>query len=356
MTVIEQILDLARWAPSGDNTQPWRFQILADDHVVVHGNDTRDHVVYDLDGHASHIALGALLQTIEIAASRYGQGAHITRRPDSLESRPVFDIRFTHDQSITESELAAAITTRATHRRVLRTRRLSSEEKAALQRAAAPECTIHWWESVSERWGLARFLYRNARLRLITPEAFEVHRSIVDWNATTSVQRVPDRALGLNPAALRLTRWAFGDWSRMRLLNAIPGATVAPRLELDLVPALACGAHYALLANEPPDSLDDFVAAGKAVQRVWLKLTQLGLWQQPEMTPLIFSRFVRNGPAFTRDAPANRLARRISQEFDRLLPPPANQRAVWLARVGAGRGPIARSVRLPLSDLMLSNC
>ncbi|WP_341643733.1 nitroreductase family protein [Thauera sp. SDU_THAU2] len=30
-----EILNLARWAPSGDNTQPWKFEILADDHVAV---------------------------------------------------------------------------------------------------------------------------------------------------------------------------------------------------------------------------------------------------------------------------------------------------------------------------------
>lgn len=29
-----KILDLARWAPSGDNTQPWRFEIVADDHIA----------------------------------------------------------------------------------------------------------------------------------------------------------------------------------------------------------------------------------------------------------------------------------------------------------------------------------
>jgi hypothetical protein len=58
MTALEQILDLARWAPSGDNTQPWRFVIEADNRVAVHGRDTRDHCVYDLDGHASQVALG----------------------------------------------------------------------------------------------------------------------------------------------------------------------------------------------------------------------------------------------------------------------------------------------------------
>ena len=50
------ILDLARWAPSGDNTQSWRFEIIADDGIAIHGHDTRKDVIYDLDGHTSHMA------------------------------------------------------------------------------------------------------------------------------------------------------------------------------------------------------------------------------------------------------------------------------------------------------------
>ena len=60
--VLEAILDLARWAPSGDNTQPWRFEIKDARRLVVHGFDTRAHCVYDLDGHPSQISLGALLE------------------------------------------------------------------------------------------------------------------------------------------------------------------------------------------------------------------------------------------------------------------------------------------------------
>ncbi|HWW68783.1 MAG TPA: nitroreductase family protein, partial [Duganella sp.] len=69
---LEQILELARWAPSGDNTQPWRFEILDARRLIVHGHDTRDHCVYDLDGHPSQISLGALLETMAIAASTFG--------------------------------------------------------------------------------------------------------------------------------------------------------------------------------------------------------------------------------------------------------------------------------------------
>lgn len=122
MNTIEQILDLARWAPSGDNTQVWRFEIVAPDQVAVHCYDTRDHVVYDLDGHPSQVAVGAMLETMAIAASAHGLRADAVRRGDSPERGPVFDVRFTPDAAIKPSPLLAVVTTRSVQRRPLSTR------------------------------------------------------------------------------------------------------------------------------------------------------------------------------------------------------------------------------------------
>ena len=63
------VLELARWAPSGDNSQPWRFSVDGQDRITVYGHDTRAHCVYDLDGRPSQISLGALIESIAIAAT-----------------------------------------------------------------------------------------------------------------------------------------------------------------------------------------------------------------------------------------------------------------------------------------------
>jgi hypothetical protein len=80
MTPIEQVLDLARWAPSGDNTQPWRFEITGERSCIVHAFDTRRHCVYDLTGAPSQIAVGAMLETARIAATGQGLRADIALR------------------------------------------------------------------------------------------------------------------------------------------------------------------------------------------------------------------------------------------------------------------------------------
>src|SRR5258706_15599602 len=107
--VIEQILELARWAPSGDNTQPWRFELTGDDTLVVHGFDTREHCVYAFEGHPSQISIGAMLETLRIAATSHCMRAEIKRRAASPDDKPTFDGRLLPDDRGEPSPLIAAI-------------------------------------------------------------------------------------------------------------------------------------------------------------------------------------------------------------------------------------------------------
>ena len=53
-------------------------------------------------------------------------------------------------------------------------------------------------------------------------------------------------------------------------LGAYLAGTIAPRLQLDLLPGLACGAHALLVAPLAPQKPRDFVDGGIALQRFWL--------------------------------------------------------------------------------------
>lgn len=350
MTTIEQILDLARWAPSGDNTQVWRFEILAPDHVAVHCHDTRDHVVYDLDGHPSQVAVGAMLETMAIAASAHGLRADAVRRGDSPDTHPVFDVRFTPDAAIAPSPLLPVITTRSVQRRPLSTRPLTAQEKQALEAAVGPAHQVQWIEGFAGRWAAARLMFRNAKLRLTMPEAYEVHRRIIDWGKTHSPDKVPDQALGVDNGTLALMKWAMASWERVNTMNTLMG-TWAPRLQMDLLPGMACAAHFVIRARTAPASIDDYVAAGRATQRFWLTVTALGLHMQPEMTPLIFGRYVRNALRFTRLDQLQEAARKLYAQLTAVIGA-APETAVFMGRLGAGKAATARSLRKPLAELM----
>lgn len=350
--VMAPILDLARWAPSGDNTQPWRFEVQDATHLVVHGSDTRTHCVYDLDGHPSQLSLGALIETIAIAASGHGLRVSVSRRGGLPETLPTFDLRFTPDPDLQPSPLISAIPLRSVQRRPYSARALTPAEKQTLEASLGPGYELRWFEGLTAKWQMARLMFNNAGLRLTLREAFEVHRSIIHWGRRFSPDRVPDQALGADALTLKLMRWAMQDWARLQFLNKWLAGTWAPRLQMDLLPGLLCGAHFVLLRGSAPSQLDDYVDAGRVVQRLWLTATALGLQHQPELTPLIFARYVREGRPFSDSAPAQALARQLADQTQRLIGSDL-PRAVWIARIGQSPVASSRSVRLSRSELSL---
>ena len=353
MGTMEQILNLARWAPSGDNTQPWRFEIRGKLEAVIHGFDTRSHCVYDLDGRPSQMALGALLETLSIAASDRCLRADLMPLPASCEDRPLIHVRLVPDGSIPASPLAPFITARTVQRRAMHVTPLTAPQKTALLGSTGGNYELIWFEDLPQRLKVARLLFRNAALRLTMREAWEVHSRVIEWHARYSTDRIPDQAVCLDPVSTWLMRWVMKDWRRVQFFNTWLAGTLLPRLELDLIPALACAAHMALVAAQAPVNMADYIAAGRAMQGLWLEATRQGLQLQPEMTPVIFSRYCREGRAFTRDARAQRLAGTVAGEYGGLIAPVDAARVVFFARIGTGRKPGARSTRLPLASLTL---
>lgn len=355
MTIIRHVLELARWAPSGDNTQPWRFEITSDSSALVHAFDTRDTCVYDLDGYASRLSHGALLETIALAATRFGcRSIDDVDNEDAL-GNVTYAVRLeptTPRQD--EDALVPFIEQRSVQRRPMRTAPLTGAQKDALQRSVAG-FDILWFESGAQRRRMALLNARNAHIRLTIPEAYEVHKAVIEWHAQTSVDRLPDASLGADPLLLATMRFAMGSWRRIDMMNRFAGGTLLPRLMLDFLPGVMCSAHFALIASATPRASADFVSAGRAVQRLWLTATRCGLQMQPSYTPLVFARYAREGRKFTKSTRAIAEAASIAQQLGDALGPANAEHAMFLGRLGPAtrqKAP-ARSLRLPLDRLLV---
>jgi nitroreductase len=350
---LHRILDLARWAPSGDNTQPWRFEIHGDEHILVHAFDTRDHVVYDLDGHASQLAVGALLETLAIAATGEHRIARISRRPETPDDRLLIDVHFEPDAAQSADPLIPAITRRVVQRRPMSTRSLTAVQKTVLEGVLPDGYRVLWFEGLAQRGRLARLVFDNAKVRLIIPEAYEVHRAVIEWGARYSEDRIPDQAVGVDPLTARFMRWAMASWGRVEFLNRWFLGDLPPRIQLDLLPGLACAAHFTLIAPAAVVSVDDYLAAGRVMQRFWLAAASQGLYVQPEMTPIIFSRYHRHGRPFTQTGRAHAMVEKLSQRLAGLVGGQNADALFFMGRVGSGPAPTARSTRRPLDQLIL---
>ncbi len=346
-----RLLDLARWAPSGDNEQPWRFSVVDDGHLRIHGHDTRDRVLYDFEGRASHIAHGALLETLRVAASGLRLHMEWTVTADADARAPVYDVHFTAaDRS--PDPLLPYLEQRVVQRRPMRTTPLTPTQRAAIEAAAGNEVIVDYFAPPSARLRVAALLWHNARIRLTCPEAYPVHRDVIEWRARYSKERIPERAIGVDPLTARLMEWVMASWQRVRFFNRYLMGTVVPRLELDFVPGYCCAAHLLLRPRQPPQDFADWVRLGMHLQRVWLTVTQEGLYLQPELTPVIFRWYVRANRRFSTEPALFAQAQRLTERFERLAGCNADDPFFFFCRVGASSTPVSRSLRRDREQLM----
>lgn len=353
--ILLKILDLARWAPSGDNTQPWRFEIVADNRIAIRGHDTREHVLYDFDGHPSQMAHGALLETLRLAATRFGLKAEWSIRPDQPDSKPIYDVTLS-PSNCTEDPLVSWIEKRTVQRRPMTTKPLLQQQKDALIAAVGDDYSLQFFESFSQRLAVARLLWQNAYLRLTCPEAYPVHRDIIEWNARFSADKIPAQAVGVDPVTAKLMRWVMQSWERVDFFNRYLAGTIVPRIQLDFLPALGCASHILLRPNKTQSGITEHLAAGVALQRLWLTASQIGLHLQPEMTPVIFRWYAQAKRPISENPEINSGATRLAWQFEQLSFAQPDTRFAFFCRVGCSRPPRSRSVRKPLNGLLLDKC
>ncbi len=349
--VLLEILDVARWAPSGDNTQPWRFEIIDNNHIAIHGYDTRDWCIYDFEGRASYMAHGALLETIRIAAAEYGLKAVWMHRAGTPDTAPIYDIGLESDPTLIQDPLYPFIERRTVQRRPMKTTPLTANQRIAIQTAVGEGYTIQFFETLADRYEVSKLLWQNAHIRLTCPEAYQVHKQIIEWGTSFSKDRIPECAVGVDALTAKLMRWVMQSWERLNFFNRYLFGTIAPRIQLDFLPAIFCAGHLLIKAERMPQTLLDFIAAGMMMQRAWLTCTANGLFLQPEMTPVIFNWYT------TQKIKVSHLDA-VNQEVDKLaenlytLADTESKQAVFMCRVGISSTPVSRSIRLSLDELM----
>lgn len=352
---LEQILELARWAPSGDNSQPWRFRIVGPQQLDVIGRDQAGQDVYDYDGKPTLMSLGFLLETLAIAASAHGWEMEWTYSHPQTHVH-VIRVQFRAVVALPADPLLDFVMQRSVARGSYQRRALTADARVALEQALGTELVAQWWTSAAQRWQIGRLNAMATHIRLSIPEAYAVHRRILDWDNTRSPGQVPAASIGLNPVALKAMHWVMQDWQRVHRMNRFAGGTVMPRLEMDILPGLNCAAHFMIFPRQDDAGSEAAVLLryGRALQRFWLTASAKGLVMQPSLAPLCFAYYANDGRAFTTDTAMRKHATTLATALQATWHSVSNVPPIFMGRVGSPRDrrTEARSVRLPLERLM----
>jgi molybdopterin/thiamine biosynthesis adenylyltransferase len=330
----QYLVSAAAAAPSGDNAQPWKFRSLPTG-LAVHMAPEADTSFFNVRQIATLISCGAAAENAALAAGSLGFGAEVKLADGIGEDNLVATVHLSEDGR--EDPLADVIWERCTNRRLFKRTPVSEGILERLEaETEALGCRLHTIRGEKLK-SLAKLVFKADRIRTEHRGLHEHFNSMVRFTEEEALERrdgLPLKNLYGGAAGeifLKLTR----DWERMRVANALGfGRIVAMHSAKGIVNSGA-----ACLLTAPGMAWKDFVTGGRALQRCWLKLTDLGLAMQPMTAVTLFRlRWILEGPdAFAVDH--RTMLRGLWPEFDGLFPDAdfRSEGQVMLFRIGVAR-------------------
>lgn len=343
--VLYELLRAAAQAPSGDNTQPWRFQVdAAAVKVTVFAEQSRDPSPMNVGGRMARIAVGAAVENILVAANERGlaaelesldAGGHAVRVCVKGKPRPF-------------PEAGSVVFARTTNRlpydgKPVPAETLERLRSAPLGGSAAATCWITGRDRLAP---VAELIGRADGILFGVPAVRRAFLGQVRFGGQRSREDgLPAGSLGVpkvEQAALRALQWV-PDW----LFRLSRGAELFAAKAATLV--RSASGLCVVAANDDTPETD--LEVGRAMERAWLLLTAEGLQAQPMMSLPVLENAARCGyPAFA--APRTRAAiEAVVAEFRTLVPELERGRVGFLLRFGYGPLPQERARRLPLEKV-----
>ena len=350
---VRRLVTVATSAPSGGNSQPWRW-VWAERclHVLLDVRHSRS--LLDFQSLASIAAIGAAAQTLVLAAHRDGHGVQLSAFPDA--SQPQLAATFTFcepgaagDEPSDEDGLAAAIELRATNRRGgIRTRLrddVFTSLDGAVSRTAGAQ--LHWLRADERLDEAGRVLGAGDRLLLLDHRLHQELMAEIAFENSNSPRGIPIATLELSPsdrAGLEVSR----SWPAVALVKEWGGGR---NLEKMSRKALASASAFAVLTM-PSTTRTAYFEGGRAFQRLWLNATHAGVWLQP-MTALsyLFTRMHRGGGTELEPQTVDGL-RALWPRWMRLFGLSGHEAEVFAFRLVDAGPPTARSPRCHIDDVL----
>jgi molybdopterin/thiamine biosynthesis adenylyltransferase/nitroreductase len=342
----------AGMAPSGGNDQPWRF--------VWHGGRSlhcyldRRHAGSFLDYgcSASYLALGAAAENAVIAATKLARRQGLEAFPEPSSADLVFTLTLAEPiPSLEPDPLEPFIEARATNRHVGERRSLDVAQLHALQ-AAGQERGVEL-ELVSHPDALSEIgavLGAVDRFRFMCERLHTAMMSELRWSpgeALASRDGIDVATLELDAVGMAGLKIIANERTARFLRSLGKGA----RLENSARKAIDAASAVGLITIHGTEPRA-FFQAGRAMQRIWLTATRLGLAFQPmSVAPYLFLRLTRGGGEGFTPAEVATLSK-LRQRFAAIFAPRVGWSEPLLFRLTHAGPPSTRALRRPLTDIL----
>lgn len=346
---IEKILDAGIQAPSGSNSQPWKFRIEGEK-LLVFAEYKKDHPVLNYRNRGTLIAQGALLENITIASRNFGYEPQISLFPNSEDQNCVASVTFRKSDR-TGDPLFEAISKRATNRKPYSKSALSEEQLKELTSISEnfPGLQLRFETSPDKIQTIAQASSVNEIVMLEDKQLHSLFYNEITWNEQEDSQRRMGfflKTLEMNfgqRSALRL----FKSWSIIKFFNKLGAARGIASSNAKTYAAV--GAIGVVVV---PDNDLDFLKAGRLMERVWLNATKMGLGFHLVTGILYLWQRIQDSDFKDLSDEHRRLTEEAYKSIANAFNIAPDQRIAVLFRIGNTTPPSARSKRIELEKLI----
>lgn len=269
-TILNQIINEAVDAPSGENCQPWKFTISGEKLLTVYCIKSRDRSVFNSKNRTTLIACGALLQNIDIIAHHYGYIAKINIFPDSNDDTCIATITFTHEEaSLPEKEtLYRTLHQRKSTRGPFKKTDVAQFEKLIRRLSFEETTTLKVTTQEKHITTLAHALSVNDFLIIHNKHFHHFFFSHIIWNQKSKNIGFLIKTLGISPLkqfALYILRFWF-------FTNILNKCNFAEKIANDASEVTATASLIGCFCIKE-DTPRVYIDLGKDLQKVWLFAT-----------------------------------------------------------------------------------
>ena len=349
------IVGAAVQAPSGGNNQPWSFHCDGEVLYVVNDRSRASSPTLDVGERATYAALGAAVENAVIAAAAAGRLARVQWLPDPNNPRIAARLDFTDGDPAAlaaDAALYPQVNERLTNRRTSTPRALPADQIAALRAAAELRGgQLSLCHDPKQLDVLAEILGVSDGIRMFSAA---LHGEMMGELRFTKKETDESRD-GIDLATLELSG---GQRRVIRMMRRFSVARFMGKLGAGK--AFIAGAKQMLATSSafavvsvPGHGLADYLQGGRAMQRVWLTATSLGVVFQPLAAVTYLFMRVRffNSEGF--DPATAHTLQSLLDRFDHIFPEIGRDRGhVLYFRLGYAERASARSLRRPVDAVL----
>ncbi len=343
---VAAVAHAANLAPSGGNSQPWRFE--ADDGELAILVDRQRTSTLDVGHRGSYVAIGAALLNARAAAAAQGRLGPVRLFPDGPQGDRVAVLRFGRGEDRDLAALYPLVVERCANRRRGDHAPIDPATATSLGREVRAEGgTLHLVTDRRRLDELAEVLGESERIRFLTPWLHAEMVGELRWPGTDPIDRGIDvRTLELAPADLATLAVARRSDVMAHLADWNAGGALGDHARRAVTTSSAL-AVVTVGGAEPAD----FVAGGSAVERMWLVAHHAGLAVQPVSPVFIYA--VDDADFETLGGTRNAGALRALQaRFAELVGLQPTDHLALVMRLCRAPAPTARSLRAPLGQVL----